>query len=93
MQSTLLRLCYGLLALKGVFTALAPRAIFGLMTKTWSVGLQNVGELEPRGWYLTAIRTTGVGMLAAGLAGLVLTGEGSPEREEVEPIDISPGEE
>ena len=99
MNSTLLRLGYALVALKGVFAALAPRATFGLITKTWSLGLKNVDELEPRAWYLTAIRTTGIGMLAAGLAGIVLSGaddsvtEDDHGPESVEPIDISPAEE
>jgi hypothetical protein len=96
MNSTLLRLGYALVALKGVFAALAPRATFGLITRTWSLGIENVDELEPRAWYLTAIRTTGIGMVAAGLAGFVLSGANDTDTdddhgsESVEPIDISP---
>jgi len=98
MNSTVLRLGYALVALKGVFAALAPRATFGLITKTWSLGLKNVEELEPRAWYLTAIRTTGIGMVAAGIAGFALSGgddhvpEDDHAPESVEPIDISPDE-
>jgi hypothetical protein len=80
-------------ALEGVFAAVAPRTTFSLLTKSWTLGLKNVEEIEPRDWYVTAIRTAGIGMLAAGIAGLALTGEGEPEREEVEPIDIAPSDE
>lgn len=94
MQPKLLRLGYVAVVLKGLLAAIAPKTTFNLVSKTWSLGLKNVGELEPREWYVTAIRTTGIGMIAAGLAGIVLVGGDEDDAPDaVDPIDIAPDEE
>jgi hypothetical protein len=93
MQPKLLRLGYAAVVLKGVFAAIAPKTTFSLVSKTWSLGLENVEELEPREWYVNAIRATGVGMIAAGLAGIALVGSDEAAPEDVEPIDVSPDDE
>lgn len=98
MSKKLQKAVYAVVAVKGLFTALAPRQSLKVATSGWRLGLKNVGELEPREWYVTAIRATGVGMLAAGGVGLLLTGEDETvEGDEatdgdVEPIEISPDE-
>lgn len=79
MLSKLLRTVYASVALKGLLTALAPRRVLRLIFGTWSVGLKNTGELEPRDWYVTAVRATGVGMLAAGGVGLLLSSRGEDD--------------
>ena len=67
-----LKLGYGTLVLKGLLAAVAPRKALVLVTAAWRLGFENVGELEPREWYVDATRAAGVGLLAAGLTGLVL---------------------
>jgi len=65
------KLGYGSLVLKGLFAALAPRKTIVLATGAWRLAFENVGELEPRGWYVRATRAVGAGLLAAGLTGLL----------------------
>jgi len=72
MLTRLLKLVYAVVALKGLLTALAPRRVLGLIFATWRLGLKNTDELKPREWYVSAVRATGVGMLAAGGVGLLL---------------------
>ncbi|MFB6174311.1 MAG: hypothetical protein ABEI39_06685 [Halobacteriales archaeon] len=74
---TLRRLGYGLLVAEGVLSALAPRLALRKNLLPLSVGFEDAADLSPREWYLRAVRACGVGMLAAGLAGLVL--ERDPE--------------
>jgi hypothetical protein len=69
---TLRRLGYAWLLLQGTLAALAPRVGLRLNLKPAAIAFENVGELEPREWYLRWVRAAGVGMLAAGAAGLVL---------------------
>lgn len=94
MFSKLLKAVYATVALKGLFAALAPRLALKLDLKWLSLGLKNVGELEPREWYVTAVRAAGVGMVAAGGVGLLLTGSDEAaetlDSEDVEPIEIEP---
>ncbi|MUV89470.1 hypothetical protein GJ629_05805 [Halapricum sp. CBA1109] len=95
MSSKLLKLVYGAVAVKGLFTAIAPKTSLKLNLSALGLSLENVSELEPREWYVDAVRATGVGMLAAGGVGLLLTGDDESENEadDVDPIDISPDEE
>lgn len=69
-----LKLGYGTLVLKGLLAALVPRKAIVLVTAGWRLGFENVGDLEPREWYVDATRAAGVGLLVAGLTGLVLVG-------------------
>jgi hypothetical protein len=96
MSSKLLKVVYGAVAVKGLFTALAPKTSLKLNLSALSLSLKNVSELQPREWYVDAVRATGVGMLAAGGVGLLLTGrddESEDEADGVDPIDISPDDE
>lgn len=61
---------YAWMVLNGVLYAIAPRLMLKLSTKMLAMGFENADELEPREWYTDATRATGVGMIAAGLAGL-----------------------
>ncbi len=67
-----LKLGYGTLVLKGLLAAVAPRKALLLVTAGWRLGFENVGNLQPREWYVDATRAAGVGLLVAGLTGLVL---------------------
>jgi hypothetical protein len=54
-----------------------------LNRRLWGLALENAAAIEPRPWYVRAIRAGGVGMIAAGVAGLALeraaeTGEQRP---------------
>jgi len=69
-----LKLGYGTLVLKGLIAALVPRKAIVLVTAGWRLGFENVGDLEPREWYVDATRAAGVGLLVAGLTGLLLAG-------------------
>lgn len=69
------RLGYAWLAINGVAHALAPRLMLKLMSRLWLLGFENAEELEPRDWYATSTRAAGVGMVATGIAGLLLERE------------------
>lgn len=71
-----LKLGYGLLAVQGLLSVLAPRKSIALATTAWRAGFENVGDLEPREWYVEVTRVLGVGMLVAGLTGLVVSAAG-----------------
>ena len=82
MLETLRRLGYGWIALYGLFAALLPRQLVKLSTKLSLCGFENTDELEAKPWYLTAVRATGVGMIAAGVTGLLLERGGTAEDDE-----------
>lgn len=65
-----IRFGYVLLVLKGLFTAVLPRQALSLVLVP---GFRNVRELQARDWYVTTTRATGVGMIATGLTGLLLS--------------------
>ncbi|MEF8783511.1 MAG: hypothetical protein V5A39_11300 [Haloarculaceae archaeon] len=71
-----LKLGYGLLAVQGLLSVLAPRKSIALATTAWRAGFENVGDLEPREWYVEVTRVLGVGMLVAGLTGLLVSASG-----------------
>ncbi|MFW5896184.1 MAG: hypothetical protein ACOCUA_02250 [archaeon] len=80
MLGKLRRLGYAWIALEGLLAALLPRQMIALSNRLMLCGFENPGDLEPREWYLTVARATGVGMVAAGLTGLVLErGADEPE--------------
>jgi hypothetical protein len=69
----LLKIGYALLVVQGALSVLAPKKAISLATSGWRMGFEHVGDLEPREWYVEFTRVTGVGMLAAGLTGLLVT--------------------
>lgn len=68
---TPLKLGYGSLVVQGLVAALAPRTAIALATGAWRLAFENVDDLEPRGWYVRTTRAAGVGLLAAGVTGLL----------------------
>jgi len=81
MLETLRRVGYGWIALQGLFAAVLPKRLLGLSTRLSLCGFENADELEPKPWYVDAMRAAGVGMLAAGITGLLLE-RGEDDREE-----------
>jgi cation transporter-like permease len=67
---------------QGIATAVAPQLSARLGSKLLEQNYENAGGLEPRPRYLRQIRALGVGMAAAGVAGLLL--EAATEDEENE---------
>lgn len=65
--------------IQGAFSLLAPRKAIKMATMGWRAGFENVEELEPRDWYITMTRALGIGMLAAGVAGLLFEKAGESE--------------
>ena len=76
---------YVWMALQGLFSLLAPRKAISLATMGWRAGFENVEELDPRDWYVTMTRALGVGMLAAGIAGLLF--EKAGESDDSSPVE------
>jgi len=85
MLGKLRRLGYAWIALEGLFAALLPKQMIALSNRMVLCSYENPGDLEPREWYLNVVRAAGVGMVAAGLTGLVLErGEAEPEETTVD---------
>jgi len=84
-----LKLGYGTLVLKGLLAAVAPRKAIVLVTAAWRLGFENVGDLQPREWYVDATRAAGVGLLVAGLTGLVLVDDEGSSDTEGSPKDVT----
>lgn len=80
----MLKLSYVWLALQGLFSLVAPRKAIKLATMGWRAGFENVGELEPREWYVEMARALGAGMLVAGATGLLLQKSGDSEETDEE---------
>jgi hypothetical protein len=70
---SLLRVGYVVMVVQGLLSVLVPKKAIKLGTVGWRAGYENVGDLEPRDWYVEVTRVLGVGMLAAGLTGLLVT--------------------
>jgi len=90
------RIGYGLVLAQGLVTTLAPKRSIDLKLRLWGLGVENVGDLEPKAWYVRSVRAAGIGMLAAGTAGLLMerkaaseTGTAETEDEAVEePVEV-----
>jgi len=65
------RVSYGWLVVQGLLAAIAPERSIGVKFKLWGLGVENVGELEPKDWYVRSVRAAGIGMIAAGVAGFL----------------------
>ena len=90
MLGILRRVGYGWIALQGLLAALLPKQLVRLSTRLSLCGFENPEELEPKPWYLDAVRAAGVGLLAAGLTGLLLErGEDDTDEPAVD-IDAPP---
>lgn len=70
-KQSMFKFGYIWMAMQGLFSLVAPRRVIQMMTKGWQSGFENVDDLEPTEGYLRMTRALGVGMLAAGVAGLL----------------------
>ena len=75
------RVGYGWIALQGLLAAFLPKQVVGLSTRLSLCGFENADQLEPKSWYVDAMRAAGVGMVAAGITGLLLD-RGTDETDE-----------
>ncbi|MEF8779279.1 MAG: hypothetical protein V5A46_01200 [Haloferacaceae archaeon] len=68
---------------QGVLAALAPGVTARLVGKLIGKSFENASELEAKPAYLRQLRATGIGLIAAGVAGLLLEkrAEGDAEAE------------
>jgi len=76
LSRNLRRLGYGLTLVYGIMDAVAPRTTLRLKLWPVRIAFENVGEIEPREWYVTAARAAGMGMIVAGAVGLALESGG-----------------
>lgn len=67
---------------QGLVTAVAPGLSARLGSKLVGKNYENADELEPTPGYLRQIRALGVGMAAAGAAGLLLEAAADDEADE-----------
>lgn len=87
MLAKLRRLGYAWIALVGMVATSVPKQLVDLSMRTWLFGFENAGDLEPSDWYVRAVRAMGIGMIAAGLAGLLLEGGRAEDPEPSVEID------
>lgn len=92
----LLPVTYAWLVVQGLLASLLPKQAIKLNSRLTLSGFENPGELEPKAWYVRATRVTGIGMLTAGLAGLLSVSQlddgadesTATEADDVEPIEV-----
>jgi hypothetical protein len=80
-RTSLFRVGYVIMVVQGLLSVFAPKKAIRGGTLGWRLGFENVDDLEPREWYVEQTRILGVGMLAAGLTGLLVSDAESAERE------------
>ena len=83
--SPLLKVCYGLTALYGIASLLAPKRVIAASLKLWSLGFENVSALEVRPWYARHARAVGAGMVVTGVVGCLLQRRASEAEPTEEP--------
>jgi len=92
----LLPVTYAWLVVQGLLASLLPKQAIKLNSRLTLSGFENPGELEPKAWYVRATRVAGIGMLTAGLAGLLSVSQlddgadesTATEADDVEPIEV-----
>ena len=57
---------------QGLLTALVPQLSVKMLKKMIGQNFENAGELEAKPGYLRQLRALGIGLAAAGIAGLVV---------------------
>lgn len=72
------RLGYASVALQGLVSAVAPKLGIAVGRRLLGLNFDGTEELTPKPWYVRQTRAVGVGMLAMGLAGLLLEGDEEP---------------
>ena len=76
------RASYGWFVVQGLAAALAPKRSIDLNVKLWGFPFENVDAVEPKSWYVDSTRAAGIGMIAAGVAGLLFEREDESDDEE-----------
>ncbi|QGA82834.1 MULTISPECIES: hypothetical protein [unclassified Halomicrobium] len=91
----LLPVTYAWLVVQGLLASLLPKQAIELNSRLTLSGFENPGDLEPKAWYVRATRVAGVGMLTAGLAGLLSVSqledddaETAESTESADPIEV-----
>jgi hypothetical protein len=79
------RASYGWLVVQGLVAAAVPERSIGLKLRLLGTGVENVGDLEPKAWYVRSVRAAGIGMIAAGVAGLSLERNAASDETTTEP--------
>ena len=69
--SKMRRLGYAWMVVNGVLALVAPKLGVKLNTMGWRCAFDNVGELEPKPWYVRTTRAIGGGLVVTGLLGLL----------------------
>ena len=69
--SKMRRLGYAWMVVNGVLALVAPKLGVKLNTMGWRCAFDNVGELEPKPWYVRMTRAVGGGLVVTGLLGLL----------------------
>jgi hypothetical protein len=72
MLQKLRRLGYAGVALQGLVSAVVPKAGIAVTKRLLGLNFEGTDELEAKPWYVRQTRAVGIGMVAMGLAGLLL---------------------
>jgi hypothetical protein len=78
---SLLRVGYVLMVVQGLLSVFVPKKAIKLANVGWTAAYENPDDLEPRDWYVEVTKITGVGLLAAGLTGLLVSSAENAEKE------------
>ena len=79
---SLRRVGYLLMVVQGLLSVFVPKKAIKLANVGWLAAFENPEDLEPREWYVEVTKITGVGLLAAGLTGLLVTGAEQAQQEQ-----------
>jgi hypothetical protein len=73
---------------QGLVTALVPSLAARLTRRLLAKNYENAETLEPKPAYLRQVRAMGVGLVAAGVAGLLLEPDAETDAEDADPVDV-----
>lgn len=84
MLQKLRRLGYASVALQGLVSAVAPKAGIAVTKRFLGLNFDGTEDLDAKPWYVRQTRAVGIGMVAMGLAGLLLEDRAESQAEEPE---------
>jgi hypothetical protein len=84
MLQKLRRLGYASVALQGLVSAVAPKAGIAVTKRLLGLNFDGTEDLDAKRWYVRQTRAVGIGMVAMGLAGLLLEDRAESQAEEPE---------
>lgn len=73
---------------QGLLTALVPQLSVKMLKMMIGKNFENAGELEAKPGYLRQLRALGIGLAAAGIAGLVMENVAADQAAESEPEEF-----